>query len=247
MPASVKLSLYFQVGHKLWVVVTFGLHFGSLWPSRFFPVTLGFGPAPSGCTACGFFPSAAVDDVQCSILGLCTAVYFCRWNCKIPPDAFDFFQASIPFIIRCVFKLCRAWTAGSYLEPTLHPRVHLTPLIVMDCAGWDRHGSWRSLVTAATAWRPEFLEGSFLVGVTLKHVGFKVIAAPTRHQVWYRDHHFNFQCEFNSCYGSIELLWKVFLHRLVLTEVKEEHQLMESAIPIIAAMFRSSRDVLHVP
>ena len=121
---------------------------------------------------------------------------------------------------------------------------------MLDCAERDRRGSQRSLVAAATAFASvrgtEFKEGSVLVGDTLDYDGFDVIAAPTRHQVWHRGHRFSSQCKFDIGYGSIELLWKVFLHRLVLTEVKEEYLLMECVIPIIAAMFRFSSEVLYV-
>ena len=70
----------------------------------------------------------------------------------------------------------------------------------------------------------EFKEGSVLVGDTLDYDGFDVIAAPTRHQVWYRGHRFNSQCKFDVGYGSIELLWTVFLFRLVLTEGTASHK-----------------------
>ena len=72
------------------MVVTFGRHFDSLWPSGFFSVTLGFGPAPA--------------DVQCCALRYTSAAGIA----KIPKDTFDFYEASIPFIIDFVFKVCRA-------------------------------------------------------------------------------------------------------------------------------------------
>ena len=113
-PASVKLSFHFQVGIKLWDGCYGWSSLRFILAEKVFSVTLRVWSSPSGCTVCRFLLSAPVDGVRYSIFGLCTAVYFGRWNCKIPPDAFVFYKESIPFIIRYVFETS---------NPSLHPRV----------------------------------------------------------------------------------------------------------------------------
>ena len=190
-----------------WVFTS--VHFGQ----EVFFCHAGVWSSPSGCTACRFFRSPPVDAVH-YIFGLCTAVYFGRWNCKIPPDAFVFQRHPFPSpsgMSSCYVGLGppgRTWTLPFIRGTTL----------TFHCDGCCRSGaSWITAVSGhcgnslVSVRGTELTEGSVVVGYILDFDGLNVIVASTRYQFWYRGHRFDFRSEFNVGHGSNESLWKVFL------------------------------------
>ena len=129
------------------MVVTFGLHFGSFWPSRFFQSRWGLVEPQRMCSV----QVLPFGTRGCRSLQLFWAVHcgiFRPLELQISAGCLRLLKASIPFIIRYVFMLRGAWPARSYLDPSLHPRVRLSPFIVMYAADLERGGSQQSLVTA---------------------------------------------------------------------------------------------------
>ena len=62
----------------------------------------GLVPTPADCTVSRHTTSAYLEADHHGIFWPCTAVYLDRWGCKVPPDAFIFSEASIPFVINHV-------------------------------------------------------------------------------------------------------------------------------------------------
>ena len=97
--------------------------------------------------------------VQCQVfhygtLGPCTAVYFGRWNCEVPPDAFGFLERH-PF----PSSLITASMQNSLTQPFVHWYFFLLfsfPQLASTASSWRPfHGGLTSWTTAAseTSWQ----------------------------------------------------------------------------------------------
>ena len=142
---------------------------------------------------CRFLRSASADAVHHSIFRLCTAVYFGRRNCSIPPDASVLKRHPFP---------SSSGMSSYYVELGPPGRAWIFPFIreyvsYFYCdVHYSSRASWSAAVSGhcgnslASVRGTQLKESSLLVVHILDHDGSDVIVAPTRHQVWYRGQFF---------------------------------------------------------
>ena len=152
--------------NEVWVVVVLLLHFGSFWPSSFFFCHVGVWSSPSDVECAGSSARHQRMPFTTAFFKLCTAAFFNRRNCLIPPPTGRTW--TLPFI--------REYVSYVYCDVHCSSRSSWIAAVSGHCGN--------SLASV------KLKESSLLVVHILDQDGFNVIVAPTQHQVWYRGQFF---------------------------------------------------------